>query len=90
MEPRPVPNSVIEENPTGEIITMGSPPAASPDECSDATMYMEIIEFAGDVVPYFSSYYQPTKDELELLNDGGLIRINFVGHVVPHYCRAVK
>lgn len=89
MEPRPVPNSAHLENINGQVATVGAPLGASPDECSSAEMYVEAIEFAGKTVPYYSSYYQPTRDELEQLNKGGLIRINFVGHVVPHSCRVV-
>lgn len=90
MEPRPVPQSAHEENPDGQIVTVGRPVDSFPDECGDASMFFEYIEFSGRVVPYFSSYYQPTREDLELLQQGGMVRINFVGHVVPHSCRVVK
>lgn len=90
MEPRPVPISIQLGNPDGREITVGRPPDVPEDECGDATMFLEATEFAGQkAFPVYSAYFQPTKYELEQLNKGGYIRVNMLGHVVPHSAQVV-
>lgn len=88
MEPRPVPQGSL--SPNGHIIDVRPPPGIDMDECGTANMQVEPASFGEQVVDMFSAYFQPTKDDLEKLSNGGYIEFSMLGHVVPHSCRVVS
>jgi hypothetical protein len=82
MEPRPVPNSLVDAG--MQRIEVGPPPGTDPDACGTASMGVMKVDFSGREVDCYTAYFQPRKDELEALNNGGLIELQMISHVVPH------
>jgi hypothetical protein len=83
MEPRPVPNCVAEHGDV-TVIDVGPPPGVDADDCGTANMAVFTGEFSGKETPIYIGYFQPTKEELEYLNNGAYIGLQMVSVVVPH------
>jgi hypothetical protein len=83
MEPRPVPE-IIAKHPHVTVKDIAPPPGAKPDECGTANMAAFWSEFMGQEVAVFTSYYQPTKEEIDQIVHGAYIGVQMIGIVVPH------
>lgn len=89
MEPRPVP-SIIADEIGIDVVDVGPPQGVDPDYCGTANMARYEALWSGHDTAIYMSYYQPTKEELEILNAGGLVQIQMVSHVVPHSAQVVS
>lgn len=88
MEPRPVPEAFRNE---GRVVTIGPPPAISRDDCGDAEALLTNTSVGGVEVGCFRVYFQPTLQEIHMLEAGCLVEITMSSPRLPmHAVRIVE
>lgn len=83
MEPRPTPKKYMDQF-EGEEVRISKPSSVSEEDCRDAQMYVESVTFGDMLQPMFTGWFQPTQEELRILQNGGYIGFSMIGHVVPY------
>lgn len=84
MEAADIPEYAQQVYPNSRIIIMGPPNGLTEEHCYSIPVLLKSVE--GEVfdgAPEFHSYWQPSKEELEILNKGGKVELVFIGLFPP-------
>jgi len=87
VEPRPVPTKAQEKYPDAMVRDIGPPKGISADDCGTAAVLIDQqIDGPWKGLFTFHMYFQPTKQQIEQLQNGAYIEVAMTGNgLMPHY-----